>query len=70
MRVSIVLLESPRQYAPATDCSFSAPMLAVLGACGPRHRSVNGPFVYSDTLCSSCPLARAPVMRSSISSTL
>ncbi len=52
IRVSIVLVESPRQYAPAIDCSFSAPMLLVLGACGPRHRSVNGPFVYSDTVCS------------------
>ena len=50
MRVSIVREESPRQYAPATDCSLNAPTLAVLGAWGPRQRSVNGPFVYRDTL--------------------
>ncbi len=45
MRVSIVRAESPRQYAPATELSLKALTVAVLGAWGPRQRSVNGPFV-------------------------
>ena len=45
MRVSIVLSESPRQYAPATLRSLNALMRSVAGACGPRQRSVNGPLV-------------------------
>ncbi len=52
-------VESPRQYAPATDCSLNAPTVFVLGACGPRQRSVNGPFVYSETVSSA---RRVPVL--------
>jgi hypothetical protein len=45
MRVSIVLAALPRQYAPAVESSLNALMRLVDGACGPRQRSVNGPFV-------------------------
>jgi hypothetical protein len=48
--VSICRFASPRQYAPATDCSLNALIRFVLGACGPRQRSVNGPLVYSETV--------------------
>ena len=65
MRVSIWREASPRQYAPATDCRRNAPTSFVDGPCGPRHRSVNGPFVYRETV--STPWSRT---RSSISSTL
>ena len=45
-RVSIGLVASPRQYAPATDWSLNALIRFVLGAWGPRQRSVKGPLVY------------------------
>ncbi len=44
MRVSIGLLLSPRQYAPATFISLKAsPILPVEVMCGPRHRSNQSP---------------------------
>ncbi len=49
MRLSIWLLWSPRQYAPATFISLKLRSLSVDGTCGPRHRSVNSPCEYSDS---------------------
>ena len=51
--------------APPGTLVTRPPIVAVLGACGPRHRSVNGPLAYSVTV--STPSSR---IRSSISSTL
>ena len=50
MRVSICLVSSPRQYAPATELSLNALIRPVEGPWGPRHRSRNGPFRYSETV--------------------
>ena len=69
MRVSIVRVESPRQYAPATDCSLNALMRFVPGPWGPRQRSVKGPFVYRLTVSTGW-AGSALSTRSSISSTL
>ena len=69
MRCSISLLESPRQYAPATFISLKAFSLPVLGTCGPRHRSMNSPCRYSESsslagmLSMICALYSSPLSR-------
>ena len=55
MRVSWVFALSPRQYAPASEVSLTALIGALVCRCGPRHRSVNAPCVYSEIPPSAVP---------------